>query len=155
MHLEMSRTFPVPRKDGFAYIINPETWEEWSPIEVAQPEEVQFGKVGDLVAFTYRPLAFPIHGQVTLEAIEPGDMAKLLFAQRGFTDVTMRWEFANAGAHAFTLHVVMDWEDEGWWQKTVHYLSLMPPAIRRDVTKAFDRLQEHFLAVHAPAKKAS
>jgi hypothetical protein len=154
MHLEMSRTFPVPRKEGFAYVIDPATWAEWSPIEIGKPEEVRFSKAGDLVAFTYRPVGIPIHGKATIEAITPGEFTEILFTQRAFSDVKMRWEFDNAGAHAFTMRVTVDWDDDQWWLKTMHFLSLVPAAIRRDIGRSFDRLHHHFVAAHE-VKKAS
>jgi hypothetical protein len=150
----LSRTFPAKRMDGFTYMMDPKTWQAWSPLTIPQPEEVAFANKGDIAAYTYRPLAVPLHGTIHLEEVRSGEFVAMRFEQRAFGDVRMTWSFDNAGAHAFTLDLTVEVVEPTWWEKTLHRMSLVPPAIHRDARKALEALHEHF-AAHEVAEKAS
>lgn len=144
MRFELSRTFPTPRREGFEYLTDLATWSEWSPICIPDAEGAKFTKPKDVVSYSYRPLGIPIRGTMHLVDVEPGELLKLRFGQKAFSDVEMAWHFENAGAHAFTLTVTIDIEDTNWWDKTYQWISMMPTVIKRDMRHAMDALHTHF-----------
>jgi hypothetical protein len=73
------------------------------------------------------------------------------FEQKGFPHVDMIWSFENAGAHAFTVDVLLETHDTEWWDKTYEWISMMPVWIKRDIRHALEALHEHF--VHPEAEK--
>lgn len=152
MQLVMSRTFPARKMDGFTFMMDPAGWPSWNPVTVRHAGQVSFASKGDTVAYGYKMLGLTVHGRLHLEHTAPGEFAAMRFVQGGFSDVTMRWDFHNAGAHAFTLTVTIDVLEPTWWEKTLHRASLLTPALRRDVHKAFDALHEHFVAQAETAK---
>lgn len=154
MQFAFSRTFPARRAEGFEYLMDLTTWKAWNPIEIRRPSEASFVKKGDKVDFTYRPLGIPVHGRLFLEEIRKGEFVEMRFEQGAFGDVLMKWQFENAGAHAFTLTAMFEVVEPTWWEKTMHRMSMVLPAMRRDVRESFEALHDHF-AAHEEAVIAS
>ena len=154
MQFVFSRTFPARRTIGFEYLMDLKSWKAWNPIEVKRPSEASFAKKGDVVDFSYAPLGIPFHGKLTLEDIKDGEFIEMRFEQSAFGDVLMKLMFENAGAHAFTLTAMFEVIEPTWWEKTMHRMSMVFPAMRRDVRESFEMLHEHFVA-HEEVVKAS
>lgn len=148
MRFGMSRTFPAPRRSGFNYLTDLTTWEEWSPIAIPEAEGVRFDSETDSVLYRYRPVGVPVKGQMRLLEAKDGEFWKLRFEQKAFADVDMTWRFENAGAHAFTLTVLVEIEDPKWWDRTYQWISMIPWAIKRDVLRSMDDLHRHFTHLH-------
>lgn len=145
MRYEISRTLPSPRREGYDYITDLTTWEQWSPISISDAEVVQFSQIDDVTPFVYRPLGIPVKGTMRLTELTPGERWQVRFEQRAFMDVDMEWAFENAGAHAFTLTVSLEVDDAEWWDKTYEWVSMVPLWIKRDIRRAFERLHHHFI----------
>lgn len=157
MRYEMSRTLPSPRRDGYDYITDLATWEDWSPISIPDAKDVQFAQSDDVAPFNYRPLGIPLRGTMRLVDATPGEHWQVRFEQRAFMDVDMEWKFENAGAHAFTLTVVLEINDSDWWDKTYEWVSMIPLWIKRDIRRSFENLHDHFIdrGAEQPEKAAS
>lgn len=154
MMFEVSRTFPAPRMAGYEYVTDLTTWHEWAPLSVLDGEDAPFEKPGDAVAYRYRMMGVPIRGTLKLVEAEPGQSFTILFEQKTFPAIRMQWHFGNAGAHAFTLDVIVDLAEPNWWDKTYRRISTVPMTMKRDVRVAMDRLHDHFAHAHE-VKKAS
>lgn len=121
------------------------TWHRWSPITVPGVGTVGFAKKGDKAAFVYRPFGIPVGGTMHLVDLRPAEMWSVRFEQKGFPAVDMTWSFENAGAHAFTVDVIVETKDKEWWDKTYQWVSMMPVWIKRDIRHALEALHEHFV----------
>lgn len=144
MRIEMSRTFPVPREPGYAYVMDPEFWVDWTPIKVVGSKD--FTKKGDVVALEYRMLGVPVSGEMKLLGVEPGHHAEVGVHFTGSPLMKMELEFANAGAHAFTLKmVVMADEPENFWETSLRFMSMVVPTVRHELRLMLDRLHLHFV----------
>jgi hypothetical protein len=144
MHVEISRTFPAPRKAGFEYVTNLATWHEWSAITIPEGGEAGFTSAGDVAAYTYKPLGVPLHGTMFLQGIRAPEVLKVMFQQRAFADVHLGMDFENAGAHAFTLTVTLDVDEPTWWDRSLHWLTLAPAIMRRDIRRSLEGLHTRF-----------
>lgn len=154
MMFEVSRTYPAPRMAGYEYMTDLTTWHEWAPLCIPNAEEAEFEKNGDLVAYRYRMMGVPIRGTMKLVDAEPGVGFTMLFEQKAFPGINMRWRFGNAGAHAFTLDVAVDLAEPNWWDKTYQRISMVPMTMKRDVRMSMEKLHDHFVHAHE-VKKAS
>ncbi len=155
MQFALSRTFPARRLEGFEYMMDLTTWKVWSPIAIVKPSEATFAKKGDSVEFIYRPLGIPIFGTLHLVDFKEGEFVEMRFEQPAFGDVIMKWMFENAGAHAFTFTSTFEVIEPTWWEKTMHRMSMVFPAMRRDVRESFELLHAHFTEHEVEAVKAS
>lgn len=153
MRFELSRTFAAPRVAGYEYMTDLHTWHEWAPVCIPDVEGAKFKTVGDLVAYRYRPMGIPLRGTMTLVEKVEGERVRYRFSQKTFPDVEMEWLFHNAGAHAFTLTVMVEVADPTWWDKTYQWMSMIPVTLKRDVNATLQTLHEHF-SLHE-VKKAS
>ncbi len=142
MHIETTHTYPVPRKDGFAYLTDLKTWADWSPLRVGDPEAITMRK-GAVIDFVYRPMGIPMHGKAEVVKLVDGELLRLRIRVRGYTDVIETLEFKNAGSHAFTLIVTVD-ADEPADIMGKTYQWVRKPLLTRDVHHSLDRLQEVF-----------
>ena len=117
MDVELSRTFPVPRKKGFEYVMDVGTWAAWSPFSVAEPAGVKWEKKRDLVEFAYRtPLGFPVTGAARLKKVVADELIGLTLMMPGIPDLPLTLEFAHAGPGAFTLMIKVHVEEpESFW----------------------------------------
>lgn len=123
---------------------DPTTWQSWNRVGVA--DEAEFASPGDVMAYSYRPLAIPIRGRIRLEEFREDEILVMRFEQRTFGDVRITWAFENAGAHAFTLDAKVEISEPHWWDTVLHRMSFVVPALRRDVRHALDALHEHFVS---------
>ena len=143
--VELSRTYPVPRKKGFDYVMDVGTWAEWSPFLVAEPMGVKWEKKRDLVEFTYRtPIGFPVTGAARLKKVVAGELIDLMLMMPGIPDLPVTCEFAHAGPGAFTLTMrVRVEEPEGFWADAWQRLMMTEPLVKRDIKRCLDGLELH------------
>ena len=144
MRIELSRTYPVPRETGFAYVMDPEYWTDWLKIDAVDPKA--FAKKGDVVDVRFHTLFMSLLGKIELLEVDPGHMAKLGIHHVGLVPMELTFEFANAGAHAFTLTLVMTADPESLVERSMWFVMLAEPAMRLSLPPALDRLHTHFIA---------
>ena len=82
MHIETTHTYPVPRKDGFAYLTDLKTWADWSPLRDGDPEAITMRK-GAVIEFDYLPMCIPMHGNAELVKLVDGELLRLRIRVRG------------------------------------------------------------------------
>lgn len=145
MRYVLTRTFPIPRREGFAYVTDLRTWELWAPIRVPDAEGAEFAAVGDATTYEYAPLGIRLSGTMTLAEIEPDTSLLLRFEQRAFPDVELSLSFENAGAHATTMTAALEFEEPNWWDVALHRALLVVPAMKRDLRRTLERLDVHFM----------
>lgn len=145
MRYETSRTLPSPRREGYDYITDLKTWEQWSPVSIPDAEAVPFSKEDDVAPFIYRPLGVPVKGTMRLVTLTPGELVQLRFEHRAFMDIDLTLAFENAGAHAFTLTVALEIEDAEWWDRTYEWMSMVPVWLKRDIRRSLESLHRHFM----------
>lgn len=145
MRYEISRTLPSPRREGYDYLTDLRTWDQWSPIAIPDAEAARFSQTDDVVPFVYKPLGLPVKGTMRLTDATPGEVWRVRFEHRAFMDIEMTWAFENAGAHAFTLTVSLEIDDAEWWDKTYEWISMVPLWMKRDIRRSLESLHDHFM----------
>ena len=145
MDVELSRTYPVPRKKGFQYVMDVGTWAEWSPFSVAEPAGVKWEKKRDLVEFAYRtPLGFPVTGAARLKKVVADELVGLTLMMPGIPDLPLVLEFAHAGPGAFTLTIKVHVEEpESFWADAWQRMMMLTPMVKRDIKRCLDGLELH------------
>ena len=153
VRLEMTRTFPVSREEGWDYTDDFHTWPEWLDVEVADPEKSSWKEPGDAVQVTGRMWGLRFRGSMVLEEKIAPEMSRTLWRWPGWPDIHVEMHYEEAGTGAFTSRVVAYVDDEaGRLGKLAAWLMTnVPLMMQREVRRSFDRLDTRFR--HAPADK--
>lgn len=159
MRLEMTRTFPVPRQQGWDYIEDFRTWPDWMDVELVDPDDCARSKRGDTVTVIGKMfgLRFPGHGKLVLEKMVVSEMSRTRWEWPGWPDVHIEQHYSHAGPGAFSLRVVAYVDDDvsllgksaGWM------MTHLPFMMRRQLHVTFDRLDEAFRSGAAKKTKAA
>ena len=146
MRLEMTRTFPVPRKQGWDYAEDFHTWPEWLDVAVVDPESSSWEQPGDTVQVTSRMLGLRFQGSLTLEERVVPEKSRTLWHWRGSPDFHIEQHYEEAGPGAFTIRVVAYVDDAASRQGKIAawVMTNVPFMMRRQLKATFDRLDWRF-----------
>ena len=113
MHLELSRTYPVSRHDGFAYVMDLGTWPQWSALDILDAEHAAWSEPADTVHFRRKdkPSGAPVIGSIVLDEVVPDDLIRLTLNHPGMPALPLECRFASAGSSAFTLSLKVHSDD--------------------------------------------
>ena len=158
MRFEMTRTFPVPRQQGWDFVEDFHTWPDWLNVDIVDPEEAARSKPGDTVKVAGKMLGMRFPGELVLEETTAPEMSRTLWRWPGWPDVHVEQHYSHAGPGAFTLRLVayVD-EDAGLMGRPTGWLMAnVPFMMRREIHSDFDRLdavlRSGVTKKHAPAK---
>ena len=149
MRIELHRTYPVPRKVGFAYMTDPRHWPEWIGMELSDEKKVAWAKKGDKVPLRYRWMGVPLDGLGTLKKIVPGELVIAEFKVGPLPLTTFENHWENAGAHAFSFTYTAEYDMPGGIVGKLLDTGLMiGPYLKRDMRLQLEKLGEVFMAMH-------
>ena len=146
MRKEITRTFPVPRKNAYDYLVDFHTWPLWytGVIEILEPEKAVWEKPGDIVRYAYKLLGRRMEGQVVLEEMDPAVYVKMMSTIPTVGESHFEWFYSDAGDDSFTLKVVMETEEPTKLFGKIIEKTLLPKLLERDLMSTFDHLDETF-----------
>lgn len=140
MKYELTRTFPVTRKDGYSFLLDIERWGEWTPFEVRHLDTVQFSKKGHRLNVVYSYFGLPIHGTVTLDKVIADELIKTTIRFPGMAAIHSQIELHGTGTHAVLVTASLELEEPGGWlSKSVQWMGLIPLLVRRELRIAMDK----------------
>jgi hypothetical protein len=144
MNLEMMRTYPVPVKDAFAYMLRFKMWPKWAGIHEIKPKGSKWETPGDIVHFVYQPFAaVGFEGELEMVELKTDKLVKALFRMPGIDEATMTWLFTPVGDKAFTLKIELETPElEAWWAKAMHALMFHGPQFENAMIRQLDGLDE-------------
>jgi uncharacterized protein YndB with AHSA1/START domain len=146
VRVELTRTFPVPRKKAFHYLDDFATWPRWyaGMLEILEPDAAAWDDPGDKVRFAYKLLGRRIEGECTLEEVRAGELVKFTATIPMVGDVHQEWWYRDAGEGAFTLKVAMETgEPTNLFGKVIDKM-VVPRILERDLRNTLDNLEETF-----------
>ena len=144
MHLEMMRTYPVPAKEGFAYMLRFRMWPKWAGLHDIKAKGSKWEKPGDIVHFVYRPFpAMGFEGELEMVELKTDKLVKGIFRMPGIDEATLTWLFTPVGDKAFTLTIELETPElEAWWAKAMHGLMFHGPLFKNAMMRQLDGLDE-------------
>ncbi len=147
MRIELSRTFPIPVKKGFDYLLDYRTWPNWYSgiMEMLDPDMAAWSEPGDKVRFTYKLLGKRLEGEAVLEEKAEPQFAKLTSKIEGLPPVHQHWKYREAGPEAFVLEVVFEGEEAtSFLGKTIDRW-VLPRTVERDLKASLENLDDIFM----------
>ena len=146
MRTEITRTFPVPRKKAYDYLIDFNTWPLWYTglLEILEPEKASWEKPGDEVPYSYKLLGRRLEGRVVLEELEPAEYVKMMSTIPAVGESHFEWFYSDEGEDSFKLKVVLETEEPTKLFGKVIDKTFLPKMLERDLKSTFDHLEETF-----------
>jgi uncharacterized protein YndB with AHSA1/START domain len=146
LRVELTRTYPVPRKKAFDYLDDFTTWPTWYTgiLEILEPDNAVWNTAGDKVHFAYRLLGRRLEGECTLTEVRDGELVKFTATMPMVGEVHQEWFYSNAGEDACTLKVSAETaEPTSYFGKVIDKM-VIPRALERDLRHTLDNLEETF-----------
>lgn len=140
-----SRSYPVERKEAFAYLTNPSTWPDYYSgiVDIDDAEAATFDEAGDTVDFTYSLLGRRIKGSATIDEIREGELVRHTARVSGLPDVHQSWEYRDTDT-GFAVDVTLTTEESTrFLGKTVDRF-VIPRTLQRDIERTLDKLEDVF-----------
>ena len=105
MHLELSRTYPVSRHEGFTYVMDVRTWPQWLALDVDDVKTSAWKQPGDTVRYQRKATlaGARVFGSIVLDEVVPDDLIGITLNHPGMPSLPLECRFSPAGPHAFTL----------------------------------------------------
>lgn len=146
MRTEVTRTFPVTLRKGFAYIDDFTSWPAWysGMIEILEPGRGAWRRAGDRVRFAYKLLGRRVEGASVLEAREEGARSVFRTEVPGLPTFHFEYHFAAAGPEAFQLKVVMRTDEPAGLLGKVLDRAVLPRVVEADLRKSLENLEQVF-----------
>jgi len=146
-----ARTYPVERKEAFAYLTDPSVWPDFysGVVEVDDAEHARFEKPGDGVDFTASLLGRRLRGRATVDEIEDGSLVRFTIVVPGLPEVHQTWKYEAADGGLILEVTLTTDEATSFLGKAVDRF-VIPQALHRDITRTLDRLTDIF-ALGIPA----
>lgn len=146
MRVELTRTFPVPRKKAFDYLDDFTTWPAWysGVLEILEADKAAWNAPGDKVRFAYKLLGRKLEGECTLDEVHEGELVKFTAEMAMVGEVHQEWIYSDAGEEAFTLKAIMETsEPTSFFGKMIDH-TVIPRMLERDLRHTMDTLEETF-----------
>lgn len=146
MRVELTRTYPVPRKKAFDYLDDFTTWPTWysGMMEIIEPDKASWDTPGDKVRFAYKLLGRRVEGVCTLEDIDEAALVRFTATLPTVGDVHQEWTYRDAGDGAFTATVTMETaEPTSFFGKIIDSM-VIPRLLERDLRHTLDSLEDTF-----------
>lgn len=146
MRVDLTKTFPVPRKKAFDYLDDFRTWPSWyaGMLEIIEPDKALWSSPGDKVRFAYKLLGRRLEGECTLEEVREAEFVKFTATIPTVGDVHQEWYYSDAGDAAFSLRVIMETtEPTSFFGKVIDKM-VIPRVLERDLRNTLDALEETF-----------
>lgn len=146
MRKEISRTFPVPRKKAYDYLVDFHNWPLWYSglIEILEPDTAAWAMPGDKVGFVYKLLGRRLEGECLLEEMEPAEYVKMTTSMPAVGETHFEWFYSDAGDDSVTLRAIMETEEPTRLFGKLIDKTVLPKFLERDLTSTFDHLEETF-----------
>jgi len=136
--VEMSREYPVDRKDLWDHLTNPENLPTFYNNAIDASSE-RFAEPGDTIDMTYRVLGRNSDGTITLLEVEPGERIKLRGEVRGLPPVEHEWVYRDSG-NGTRLEVRMQTEEVDSWLGRSLDRFLIPRQLEKDLERSLDNI---------------
>ncbi len=147
MIVEMTRTYPVARKEAFDYLFDHRTWPNWYTglIAIVDPEDAKWAEPGDTVRFAYKMLGRRVEGTCTLEEVRDAEFVRFVALLPSVGNVHQEWTYYESGDNAVAMKVRMESDEPAsFFGKTIDRM-LMPKIVERDLKHTLDHLEEIFM----------
>lgn len=111
IRIELSRTFPVPVGDAFAFITDTRNWKVFFPnfVRLHDPERAKWDAPGDKATVAIRILGRIVDVNMTLDEIRKDERVTYVSRQRGLPEARHERHFkAVPGGFEFRLIVAFD-----------------------------------------------
>lgn len=142
MQIEMMRTFPVPRQQGWDYLEEIRNFPESFGIEVIDLETSSWDKPGDTIQVAGKMLGIRLTGTFVLEEKVVAEYSRRLARWRGEPEMHVEQHYEEAGPGAFTLRWVVYLDEKvGRLGQIAAWLQMkLPFAMPRELRAVFDHL---------------
>lgn len=144
MHVELSRTYPVSRQEGFGYFMDVGSWPDWTTLDVIDSEAPLWRQPGDAVSYTRKTSlpGFPMQGTAVLNEVDLDEVVRMTLTTTGLPEMPVECRFTDAGPGAFTLTLTVHTEDPaGFFGDALQRLLFVETLTARDMRKCLDGLQ--------------
>lgn len=146
MRVELTRTYPVPRKKAFDYLDDFRTWPSWytGVLEIIDDATAAWDEAGDKVRFAYKLLGRRLEGECTLDDVVEAELVEFTATMPMVGDVHQKWSYRDAGEGAVTLTVGMETEEPTSIYGKMIDRMVIPRVLERDLRHTLDHLEETF-----------
>lgn len=137
--VEMSREFPVERKDLWDRLTDPENLPAFYN-NMIEASSDRFEEPGDTIEVTYRLLGRNSPGTITMTALEPGERMKLRGEVHGVPPVEHEWVYRDTEGGT-QLDVRMESvEVDSWLGRSLDRF-LIPRQLEKDLGRSLDNIE--------------
>jgi hypothetical protein len=146
MRVELSREFPIPLKQGYDYLMDPNLFSAWrvGMIEILDPQQPAWNTPGDRFRFAYRLLGRRVEGECVLEELKEAALVRFTATLPGLPTVHEAWHYRPIDDDSFELKSVQETEEATNFFGKVVDRTLLPRAIERDLRRTLDNLEDIF-----------
>lgn len=144
MHVELSRTYPVPRHRGFEYFMDVRSWTDWTTMDIVDREAAVWENPGDKMRYTRKTSlpGFPLKGEVVLDEVTSDELVLMTLTTTGLPVMPVECRFADAGPGAFTLTLTVHTDDPtGFMWEALERLLFIETLTARDMRSCLDGLE--------------
>ena len=137
--VEMSREYPVDRKQLWAHLTDPQNWPSFYN-NMISAEAGRFSEPGDAVATSYRVLGRNTDGSVTLLAIDPEERIRLRGELKGLPPTEFDWRYTDT-ENGTRIDVHMETgEVDSWLGRTLDRF-VIPRQLEKDLGRSMDNIE--------------
>jgi hypothetical protein len=146
MRVELSREFPIPLKQGYDYLMDPNLFSSWrvGMIEILDPEHAAWNAPGDRFRFAYRLLGRRIEGECALDELREAELVRFTATMPGLPTVHEAWHYKAIDDNSFELKSVQETDEATNFFGKVIDRTLLPRVIERDLERTLDNLDDIF-----------
>jgi hypothetical protein len=140
--IEQTSTFPVTRKQAFAFFTDVTGWEAWTPFSV-RTDDPRFVEPGDRISLLYQSLKIPLAASATIDELVADQSLQVSFRMASTLPVILRLELHGAGTSAVVVRATIDFSiPGGQLARRLWGLSMVPVVVRRDLNRSLDRAHD-------------
>jgi len=150
VHLELEQEFPVPVRDGFAYITDPDHWADYWPRFVRLAPGSRWAAPGDHAAITLQILGRAVELDMTLVRREPDRLVEYTSEQRGLP-AARHWRLFEDRAPGLGYRIVVEYSLRPGW-RGIYDRTLVRRAILRTMRETLANLEQRLPAAVPPMR---
>ena len=151
IRVELSRTFPIPVSDAFAFITAPSNWKAFFPhfVRLHDPARAKWDAPGDKVTVAIRILGRTVDVNMTLEEIQRDKRVVYVSRQHGLPDARHERRFTVA-SEGFDFGLIVAFDPRSGLAGLYDHF-LVKPAIARALRTTVENLDSVFGQVRSSA----